>query len=269
MEEEQLTCLEKQGVPRGEYTKLGATNPNWKGGISAQKKVCPFCKSVFVASWRRLYCSSGCRQKDILRHKLPKTCLHCKKQIPFTNQQFSLLKYCSRKCAYESPLRCPKKERVIKKCFICKKNFLVLISEFDKRKYCSRKCMYISTGRMMRGVKKDAKIVMGRLNREEEIRMGLGYQMKMHSHTYRKMLGDFAGGVCSVCHKKDRLVVHHVDGNRENNQRKNLIPLCYSCHFSIHIKHINSNNWDPSIYAKLIRFRRMVYGRRNMDNRTS
>ncbi len=30
------------------------------------------------------------------------------------------------------------------------------------------------------------------------------------------------------------LEVHHIDGNRENNDLNNLITLCRKCHFEIH-----------------------------------
>lgn len=30
------------------------------------------------------------------------------------------------------------------------------------------------------------------------------------------------------------MVVHHIDGDRENNRLRNLIPVCKSCHSKIH-----------------------------------
>lgn len=41
---------------------------------------------------------------------------------------------------------------------------------------------------------------------------------------------------CSKCKSKDRLVVHHIDENRHNNDINNLDVLCYSCHAKIHFK---------------------------------
>jgi len=41
---------------------------------------------------------------------------------------------------------------------------------------------------------------------------------------------------CTNCKKKDkpktygRLEVHHIDGNKRNNARKNLVALCLKCH---------------------------------------
>lgn len=44
------------------------------------------------------------------------------------------------------------------------------------------------------------------------------------------------GYKCRSCGKRilSKLVIHHVDGNRENNSKLNLMTLCSSCHCSIH-----------------------------------
>lgn len=39
---------------------------------------------------------------------------------------------------------------------------------------------------------------------------------------------------CTVCRTRDKLNVHHMDGNKENNIKKNLITLCHSCHSRYH-----------------------------------
>lgn len=40
---------------------------------------------------------------------------------------------------------------------------------------------------------------------------------------------------CDYCGEADaRIVVHHKDGDRSNNELSNLIPLCQSCHSSVH-----------------------------------
>jgi 5-methylcytosine-specific restriction endonuclease McrA len=49
--------------------------------------------------------------------------------------------------------------------------------------------------------------------------------------TYRKML--LASGrkqECEVCKSTDRLHVHHIDGNHENNVLENLAWVCVNCH---------------------------------------
>jgi hypothetical protein len=40
--------------------------------------------------------------------------------------------------------------------------------------------------------------------------------------------------VCVGCGESENLEVHHVDGNRSNNELSNLIPLCQDCHHILH-----------------------------------
>lgn len=45
---------------------------------------------------------------------------------------------------------------------------------------------------------------------------------------------------CQICGKKDKLVIHHIDGTNNtskmnaNNKTENLITLCRSCHRKVH-----------------------------------
>lgn len=38
---------------------------------------------------------------------------------------------------------------------------------------------------------------------------------------------------CFICEKLMQ-VVHHINGNREDNSTINLLPLCFLCHYRIH-----------------------------------
>lgn len=44
---------------------------------------------------------------------------------------------------------------------------------------------------------------------------------------------------CEVCYGTRYLVVHHIDGNRKNNESENLIKICRSCHAKVH--HLEKN----------------------------
>ena len=44
------------------------------------------------------------------------------------------------------------------------------------------------------------------------------------------------GKECLFCKSKDGLHKHHLDFNRENNNKKNVIMLCGSCHSKVHSK---------------------------------
>ena len=39
---------------------------------------------------------------------------------------------------------------------------------------------------------------------------------------------------CVLCGTTERIHIHHMDGNRTNNSKDNLMPLCVSCHTYVH-----------------------------------
>lgn len=51
--------------------------------------------------------------------------------------------------------------------------------------------------------------------------------------------------MCTVCGEKDRskLVVHHKDRNKQNNDMLNLVTLCRSCHGIEHRDRFLSDRW--------------------------
>ena len=42
--------------------------------------------------------------------------------------------------------------------------------------------------------------------------------------------------VCDNCNSFDTLHVHHINGDKRNNNADNLQVLCASCHFNIHAR---------------------------------
>lgn len=41
---------------------------------------------------------------------------------------------------------------------------------------------------------------------------------------------------CRVCKSSRKLIIHHIDKNKYNNLKSNLITLCRSCHMKVHHK---------------------------------
>jgi hypothetical protein len=50
--------------------------------------------------------------------------------------------------------------------------------------------------------------------------------------------------MCNVCGSGGELLVHHIDGDRDNNELENLLPVCSSCHGKIHAKNSKGVKWD-------------------------
>jgi len=43
---------------------------------------------------------------------------------------------------------------------------------------------------------------------------------------------------CGYDEAKEILGIHHIDGDRQNNKRENLMVVCPNCHSLIHRQHI-------------------------------
>jgi len=54
--------------------------------------------------------------------------------------------------------------------------------------------------------------------------------------TFKKKLQflNDSGNECKVCEETEPLTVHHIDGDKGNCEKKNLIVLCANCHYKIH-----------------------------------
>jgi predicted RNA-binding Zn-ribbon protein involved in translation (DUF1610 family) len=60
---------------------------------------------------------------------------------------------------------------------------------------------------------------------------------------YRQKCIKKKGRHCHICGEKDNIDVHHIDGDRTNNNLENLIPVCRYCHIGIHENRDNYSHW--------------------------
>lgn len=60
--------------------------------------------------------------------------------------------------------------------------------------------------------------------------------IKVTEKTYRKLMitGHDRCSICGYDRYQQALVVHHIDMNRRNNQKENLLILCCNCHSVLH-----------------------------------
>jgi len=56
----------------------------------------------------------------------------------------------------------------------------------------------------------------------------------MSEYDYRKRCLSQKINCCNNCGTNNDLVVHHINGDRSDNQLENLVPLCNSCHSKLH-----------------------------------
>lgn len=149
------------------------------------------------------------------------TCRLCAKVTPvrtWSNRELTL--YCSRTCADKART----KERVTVFCALCSKEIskkqAALLNSKSGLYFCNRKCKYA-------GQKLTANI--------PEIwpdHYGDG------SSSYRNQVNIDMCGACG-CADYWKLMVHHIDGNRENNVIENLEVVCANCHCNRHSKEVD------------------------------
>jgi len=81
-------------------------------------------------------------------------------------------------------------------------------------------------------------------NRDEYVDM-LIKSNKLHlgNSDYKGRAFLYYGEECNRCGITEKLCVHHIDGNRENNDLKNLRVLCRKCHNRLHRNIANPNKF--------------------------
>ena len=89
------------------------------------------------------------------------------------------------------------------------------LSAFSRRKYCDRMCM-----------------------RKDYLKTESGNQTYGNAHTTARKANELIikKQECEICGKTGKLDVHHIDDNYQNNDLKNLMILCRSCHMKQHMK---------------------------------
>jgi len=126
-------------------------------------------------------------------------------------------KYCSKKCQFIS-----QRNGITTECSSCGKSVYRTKKEISKSKsqryFCNKSCLAIWKNRNMPSGEDHP-------------------NWKDGSNAYRSiLLKSGKKPICTECDFDDKrvLVVHHVDHNRKNNKKNNLIWMCRNCHYLEH-----------------------------------
>lgn len=116
-----------------------------------------------------------------------------------------------------------KKYTIIEKaCKICGTLFFTKHCHPKEKTFCSNKCSAL--GRDMHPIQKH--------NIANNI-------IPKHNSYYRDLCFKTFENKCQICFFEKCIEVHHIDGDRKNNIKENLIPLCPNHHMMVHQKKYN------------------------------
>jgi hypothetical protein len=76
--------------------------------------------------------------------------------------------------------------------------------------------------------------------------------------SYRSKCLEQKGERCEECGSEENIVVHHIDGDRSNNEISNLAPLCHDCHNKVHKVNGELSEWSNKILPRAERTRQVT-----------
>lgn len=197
---------------------------------------CKNCKKKFMGYGDRLYCSKKCAIQSSWENrerakKITIVCKNCNKEFELNSSETRVkekkVNYCSRKCRDEAR---EKKKNV--KCKNCGIEFLT-----TRNKCCSRKCA-------IEYLKKHYK---HKIYKEKgyEVRFINGYNKKGNAKIHRLIMEEHLGRKLNP-----KEIVHHIDGNKLNNDILNLQVMTWGEHSKLHRKKELENG--KKLFKKLI-----------------
>jgi hypothetical protein len=149
-----------------------------------------------------------------------KPCLQCEKEFdaPLREVKRGNGKFCTRKCSAAHRVSKIKPKKANVECAQCKKSFYKNESKKKQSKsglfFCSRSC-------------KDVAQKIGGIEEIMPSHYGTG-------NCYRSICWSHHEKICLVCGEDKIVAVHHYDENHQNNDPKNLVPLCPTHHLYVH-----------------------------------
>lgn len=206
--------------------------------IEKLKASCIICnKDIFYRPSRIKYripktCSKACMGL-LARKRIKRNCLTCGKEFETVPSQDKLGKgkFCSKGCVKLLTPR-PRNDFSIN-CNHCGNPYLVKKYQLKFSKFCSEKCQQ-SFKRTTIGPQNPNY----KNGRNQFILFALAHR----------------NDNCVICQLKNKIEVHHIDGNDQHNESSNWIVICKRCHTRIHILSKKNN---LSLPDALERFRKL------------
>jgi len=168
-------------------------------------------------------------------------CKHCGEEFERRKLSTYTPKFCSMKCANEyqtlNPYRGERKERIIQTCKECDREFAVLPSRADRNLFCSTKCQYTWRSKKMSDK--------GNPNWQGGIsRLPYPFNWKEIS---AKVIETQRVCMNPMCGYNGRLVTHHINYDKTDCGKMNLICLCEKCNSAANF---NKKEWEI-LYANI------------------
>jgi hypothetical protein len=213
-----------------------------------QSKKCLFCGGTFIGSHKnQIYCSNSCHQNmRKTNSKKEYICLNCGKTFLFFKKKKRF--YCCVKC-------CGQHQIVGKNNIKCKKYYMPwninLTKEIDIRlKRIGEKISKSMKGNIPWNRNKTAIEDNRILSGEQCFMWQNGKSFEPYGLEFNKDLKEQIRNrdyhICSHCgvleeQTREKLNIHHIDYNKNNNNQNNLITLCRMCHSRTNS---NRNFWE-------------------------
>ena len=180
-------------------------------------KTCAGCGGDLPEKQQK-WCSKECRDANYKRKTETGICEECGKSYEYALYRKGRTRFCSRKCVGASSARTANAPRIAKRieliCANCNKTYKKPPYQAKRSKFCSRSCKGSYQCKDQDGE--------SNFNYKNGIR---GYRDRAYAVHKAE---------CKLCGAKERLHIHHIDGDRTHNEVDNLIPLCEPCHFKTH-----------------------------------
>lgn len=180
--------------------------------------------------------------------KRKKNCIKCNTEFIIRKSDKLNQIFCSKKCM-RSVLKGENHflyQKIIDNCCYCNKEFRITKCKVGKRNFCNRKCADLGHSKFIRG-NKNGRYVHGK---------GDSSYPPDWNKRFKSIIRERDSNICRLCSMTEKehgklLCVHHIDYNKENLDKNNLITVCRFCHGKMHGGSSQRKEWKEKL-SKLL-----------------